>query len=334
MHLNRRQLVAGAAAVVASAATPSALRAAAPVLRAGEPAPLYPKRNLPFAIAVINDEIGQDFDHVCQIVANEFGLQQIELRSMWDKNVSELDDQQIGEAKRILAKYNLTVCDIASPLFKTDFPGAKVQPGTKVDQFGGAASYAQQNEVMERCIHMARAFSTTQIRCFDYTRLAEDDRKRLMPDIYEQLRKASAVLAKDNLVLLLENEQSCNTATGPEAAATMAAVRNTNFMLNWDPGNAAWMGTVPYPKGYDLLPKNRIGHVHCKDVVKQADGKPAWAAVGSGVVDWHGQIEALVKQRFHYTMSLETHWRGAGTPEASTRISMAGLQKILAEVSA
>jgi L-ribulose-5-phosphate 3-epimerase len=327
MHLNRRQLVAGSAAVAVAAALPKPLRAATPM-------PLYPRRNLPFQIAVINDEIGQDFDHVCHVVAEEFGLQQIELRSMWGKNISDLDDQQVTEAKRILAKYKLTVPDIASPLFKTDFPGAKVQPGTKVDQFGGAASYSQQNEVMERCIHMARSFSAPQIRCFDYTRLADPDRAHYMPEIYEQLRKAAAVLAKDNLVLLLENEQSCNTVTAPEVVATMAAVQNKNFMLNWDPGNAAYFGEARvYPVGYDMLPKNRIGHVHCKDVVRPAGGKAEWAPVGSGIVDWRGQIEALVRLPFRYTMSLETHWHGGGTPEKSTDISMAGLQKILAEVS-
>jgi hypothetical protein len=41
-----------------------------------------------------------------------------------------------------------------------------------------------------------------------------------------------------------------------------------------------------------------------------------------------------VRQKFSGTLSLETHWRGAGSAEASTRQSMAGLQKILAEVSA
>jgi L-ribulose-5-phosphate 3-epimerase len=104
-------------------------------------------------------------------------------------------------------------------------------------------------------------------------------------------------------------------------------------MLNWDPGNAAASGEIPYPNGYDLLPKNRIGHCHCKDEVRDANGKSEWAAVGSGTIDWKGQLQALVKQDFHYTLSLETHWRGAGTPEASTRASMAGLQKILAEIS-
>ena len=40
-------------------------------------------------------------------------------------------------------------------------------------------------------------------------------------------------------------------------------------MLNWDPGNAAAAGEIPYPDGYNLLPKDRIGHCHCKDVVKK-----------------------------------------------------------------
>jgi hypothetical protein len=47
-------------------------------------------------------------------------------------------------------------------------------------------------------------------------------------------------------------------------------------------------------------------------------------------VDWPGQIRAFLKDGYHYAVSLETHWRGAGTPEASTRISMDGLKKVLA----
>jgi L-ribulose-5-phosphate 3-epimerase len=46
-------------------------------------------------------------------------------------------------------------------------------------------------------------------------------------------------------------------------------------------------------------------------------------------VDWAGQLRALAKDGYRYAVSLETHWRGAGTPEASTRISMAGLKDAL-----
>src|ERR1700732_4078174 len=42
----------------------------------------------PFRLAVINDEITQDFEKACQIVSGDFGLHWIELRSMWDKNVT------------------------------------------------------------------------------------------------------------------------------------------------------------------------------------------------------------------------------------------------------
>jgi L-ribulose-5-phosphate 3-epimerase len=53
--------------------------------------------------------------------------------------------------------------------------------------------------------------------------------------------------------------------------------------------------------------------------------------VGTGVVDWVGQIKALHSMGYHYALSLETHWRGAGTPEASSRKSMADLKKALGE---
>src|ERR1039458_230538 len=85
--------------------------------------PLFSSAELsksPFKISVINDEISQDFDHVCYVVAHDFGLSWIELRTMWNTNTIALSDVQINEAQKILAKYNLRVTDIASPLFKTN----------------------------------------------------------------------------------------------------------------------------------------------------------------------------------------------------------------------
>ena len=93
---------------------------------------------------------------------------------------------------------------------------------------------------------------------------------------------------------------SCNTATGEEAAETLAAVTNKNFMLNWDPGNAATFRQHALSRRYNLLPKDRIGHCHCKDVVRKADGKYEWAPVGGGIVDWVGQFRALKRDGFRH----------------------------------
>jgi sugar phosphate isomerase/epimerase len=249
---------------------------------------------------------------------------------MWNKNVTKLDAKEVEDARKILEEHKLRVTDIASPLFKTDWPGAPRSSQSETrDQFHADFDASAQDKLLEQCISLSKSFNTDRIRCFDYWRL--DDQKPYRAAINAKLQQAAERCAKDGLVLLLENEMSCNTATGEESAAVLKAIPNKNFMLNWDPGNAAALGSTPYPTGYQLLPKDRIGHCHCKDVVSKPDHKYDWAPVGSGIVDWVGQLQALQRDGFRFGLSLETHWRGAGTPEASTRISMDGLRKTLAK---
>jgi sugar phosphate isomerase/epimerase len=293
--------------------------------------------NSPFHLAVINDELGQDFGRACEVIAREFGLEWIEIRGMWNKNILHLDASEIAEARRILEKYNLRVTDIASPLFKVDWPGApksKFSPtGT---QFNADFTYDQQGEVLERSLALAKAFRTDRVRCFDFWRL--DDPAPYRAAINSKLREAANTAAKQEIVLILENEFACNTATGAEAAQVLAAVASSSLMLNWDPGNAAARGETPYPAGYNLLPKSRIGHCHCKDIkniASPSDSKePGWAAMGAGVIDWVGQFTALKRDGYHYAVSLETHWRGAGTPEESSRQSWAGMKEQLRKAGA
>ena len=233
----------------------------------------------PFRLAVINDEITQDFEKACQIASGDFGLSWIELRSMWNKNVTELNPKQIEDAQKILEEHKLRVTDIASPLFKTDWPGApRSSKSESRDQFRADFDATAQDKLLERCVLLAKSFKTDRIRCFDYWRL--DDQEPYRAAINAKLRRAAERCAKENLILLLENEMSCNTATGEESAAVLKAIPDRNFMLNWDPGNAEAIGSTPYPGGYQLLPKQRIGHCHCKDVVRKPDGKYEWAPVG------------------------------------------------------
>jgi sugar phosphate isomerase/epimerase len=284
----------------------------------------------PFMISVINDEISQDFDRACFVIAHDFGLHWIELRSMWEKNVTELSAAQLNEAQKILAKYKLQVTDIASPLFKTDWPGAPKSPYSAKGDLHGAteAAFKEQDEILERSIALAKEFKTGKVRCFDFWRL--DDVAPYRAAIDEKLRSAAESAGKQGILLLLENEYACNTATGREAARTMNAVQTPHLALNWDPGNAVMRGELDaFPSGWNPLPKDRIHHCHCKNAVKSADGKIEWSPVGVGFVDWTAQFRALKSVGFHEAVSLETHWQGAGTPEASSRISWAGMKEAL-----
>jgi len=282
-----------------------------------------------FRVAIIDDEISQDFGHACEVTSKEFGMDWIELRGMWNKNILKLDANEIAEARRTLEKYKLRVTDIASPLFKVDWPGApqsKFSP--KRDQFNADFTFDQQPEVLERSVELAKVFQTERVRIFDFWRL--DDQAVYRDAINAKLREAAHTATKQKIILLLENEMACNTATAAESAKVLAAVKAENFMLNWDPGNAAAAGEKPFPDGYRLLPKERIGHCHCKDVTKKPDGKGYdWAAIGEGIIDWKGQFAALKRDGYHFAASLETHWRDAGTPEESSRQSWAGMKEAL-----
>ena len=286
-------------------------------------------------VAVITDEISPDFERACHVASQEFAMHWVELRSMWGKNLMDLAADQIAEAQRILQKYSLQVTDIASPLFKTDWPGApRSTYGSKGDMHGAAATtFKEQDAILEKSIALAKQFKTDKVRCFDFWRL--DDVTPYRASIDAKLREAAEKSGRAGVLLVLENEFECNTATGREAARTLGAIKSPSLALNWDPANAVMRGELDaYPAAWEMLPKDRIHHCHVKNAVRNATGKVEWSPVDSGLIDWAGQFASLKQAGFRDAVSLETHWHGAANAEESSRISWAGMKKALAEADA
>jgi L-ribulose-5-phosphate 3-epimerase len=302
----------------ATAVMPPGLRAAMPI----------------FNLSVLTDEISQDFGRACEVASREFGMGHVELREMGGKNIMKWDAAEVADAKRVLEKYQLRVACIASPIFKVDWPGAPKSPySPKAEEFGNSFSFAQQDELLDHAFDLTRAFNTDRIRIFDFWRL--DDQKPHRAAIDEVVRAAAVKAGKRGVTLVIENEPACNTATGAEAARLLAAIPERALELNWDPGNAATREEVPYPDGYAKLPKSRIGHVHCKDAARRANGAGwDWMAMGRGTIDWVGQFRALKDDGYRRACTLETHWRGGHTPEEASRQSFAGMKELLRKAGA
>jgi len=311
---NRRQVLGAAAATAAAFALPIRATAA--------------KSN--FRIGVISDEISQDFDHACHVIRNEYGLSFVELRELWGVNLQQATSAQIADALKVLAKYNLTVTDISSPLFKCSFPGAPVSRFASKGDLHGAAetTFKQQDDILRRSIELAKTFKTDKVRCFDFWRL--DDVTPFRAAINDKLQQSAEFCGQHNIQLVLENEPACNTATGRESGATLAGVPSAFFFLNWDPGNAAMHGEHDaFPNGWNAIPKHRIHHCHVKNAVNDASGKTVWSPVDIGFVDWTAQFKALKAIGYSYATNLETHWRGGGSPEQSSDRSWQGMKKCL-----
>ncbi|WP_263378302.1 sugar phosphate isomerase/epimerase family protein [Granulicella paludicola] len=319
MRISRRGFVGGLGAATIAAAFP--LRA----LAAGAK----------FKIGVISDEISQDFDHACSVIANDFGLHYVELREIYGKNLQQSSEDDLAKAEQVLAKYKLTVTDIGSPLFKVNFPGAPHSQYASKEDLHGAdeANYKQQDEVLDKSIELAKRFKTNKVRCFDFWRI--DDVKPYRAAINAKLYDSAEKSGKQGVMLVLENEFACNTATGREAAATLAGVKSKYLALNWDPGNAVMRGELDaFPGGWDVLPKDRIHHCHVKNAVKDAAGKTVWSPVDIGYIDWAAQFKALEGIGYSDAVNLETHWKDGNSPESSTRTSWAGMKKRLVEAGA
>lgn len=290
----------------------------------GRPIDIEP---LPFKLGIINDEISEDLDEALEFIAS-YGLSYCELRTIGGKNIMSMSQPELEAAKRIVDKHRFLVSDIASPIYKWNLPEMPAQASEKRDTFN--ASFVEQDaeELLRKSFAIARLFGTGKVRIFSYWRV--HDPHQAFPHVVKRLQKAAAMAEQNKIELVLENEPSCNVGTGKELGAMLRAINSPWLRGNWDPANAVLLKEVPYPDGYNYV-RGLFRHVHVKDAARDPHtGKSRWLPVGKGVVDWQGQIRALLKDGYHSTMSLETHYRRPdGNKKESTRESLEGLLSIL-----
>src|ERR1051326_4982655 len=191
----RREFVGGVLPPAAAASLPSSAFSIG-AQEAAKEGQAVPKLKSPFHLAVITDEITQDFERALQIATQDFGMSWVEVRGLWNKNLLKLDDTELAKAKELLDKYQVRVTDIASPLFKVDWPGAPLSKHAEGprDQFGADFAFKQQDQILEKSMEVAKRFGTDRVRCFDFWRL--DDQAPYRKAIDDKLREASEKAAK------------------------------------------------------------------------------------------------------------------------------------------
>lgn len=311
MRLTRRDVLKGAAAVGALSG-----------LAAGTPDPAHG-----FHLGIITDEVAPDLGEALKFISG-YGLHWCELRELWGKNLMILPEADLSRAKGLIAHRGMHVSDIGTPIFKWNMPGAATKPSEKHDFAVGSFTEEDSDVLLNQAFKLARFFGTRKIRIFSYWRAP--DPEKVYPQVRDRLAKA-ALLAKNNdMVLVLENEHECNVGTGKELGRILRDVNSPALRGVWDPGNAIMLGEVPYPDGY-LAVKGLFPHMHIKDARKNVlTGRLEWAPVGGGVIDFKGQFEALRRDKYAGTMSLETHYRRPdGNKMESSRESLLGLLKVV-----
>jgi len=276
-----------------------------------------------FQLGIISDELTDNLGDALDFIS-KYHLHGTELRVIWGKNIMALPQADLDRAKKLLVQHHVQVSDIASPIFKWNLPQIPAKASEKRDTFNASYVDEDADKLLGDSFRLARFFGTRKVRIFSYWRVKNPD--KAYPYVRERLAKAAQLAARNDIVLVLENEHSCNIGTGRELGRILKDVNSPNLRGNWDPGNAVMLGEFPYSEGYQAV-RGLFAHVHIKDVRKDpSTGKLEWAPVGAGVVDWKGQFEAFRKDGYQGTMSLETHYlRADGNKVESTRESLEGI---------
>jgi sugar phosphate isomerase/epimerase len=260
-------------------------------------------------IAAITDEFSPDIEITLEAMA-EIGMKTAELRVVFGKNILDLSDEELMRAKRILETRGFQVISIASPLLKCELPGSPpLDERFQHDIFGSKHMFEDQWKLAERALDIARRFNAKIVRVFSYWRTVEPE--KCFEGVISALAELAERASKQDLIIGLENEPACNVGTVAETARVLQTLRHPNLKLVWDPANALVAGEIPFPNGYQMLPSDRIVHVHAKDC-EVRDYRPEWRPLGTGTVDWKGQIAALLRDGYRGHISLETHWSGPG----------------------
>jgi sugar phosphate isomerase/epimerase len=280
-----------------------------------------------FKLGIITDELTTNLNEAADFISS-YGLHWCELREMFKKNLMNSTQDELDRAKKILDQHKIQVSDIASPIMKWNLPQMPAKANEQRDEFKASFTEPDLDMLLQKSFKLARFFDTRKVRIFSYWRV--EDPEKAYPMFRDALAKVAKIAAKNDIILVLENEHACNVGTGKELGRVLKDVNSPNLRGVWDPGNATMLGETPYPDGYAAV-KGTFAHVHIKDSRKSAKtGKLEWAPVGGGIVDWKGQFEALHRDKYDGTMSLETHYKRAdGNKVESTRESLEGLLKVL-----
>ena len=280
-----------------------------------------------FKLGIITDELTTQLDEALDFISS-YHLQWCELREMFGKNLMNSPKEDLDRARDLLAKHAIQLSEIGSPLFKWNCPQMPAKANEKRDSFSAAFTEQDADQLLDHSFELARFFGTRMVRIFTFWRVA--DPSKAYPYVRDRMAKAAEVAAKAKIILNIENEHSCNVGTGKELGRLLTEVNSPSLRGVWDPGNATMLGEVPYPDGYEAV-KGLFPHMHVKDSRKNATtGKLEWAPVGGGIIDFKGQFQALHRDRYQGTMSLETHYRRPdGNKVESTRESLEGLFKVL-----
>ncbi len=240
-------------------------------------------------IGFVTDEISPDVKEAIEIGVS-WGISKYELRVIGENRIPDIESTKAAQIQELIEKHDIQITALSPGTFK----------GTLQDR---TENEREISETLPATFALAQKFSTDTVIVFGFQRSDADhpDDEQQVVDLFGRVAESAQ---SHGLVIAVENEPGFWCDSGANTARILAAVNSPALRANWDPGNSVGTDEPPFPDGYYAL-KDWIRNIHVKDTVKGA--LVECVPVGEGVVDWPGQLRAIVQDRPVEHVTIETH---------------------------
>ena len=239
-----------------------------------------------WTLSGFGDEI--DPDPTLQMaVLRALGARHIEVRSAWDVNVVDLDDEQLERLRGLLERGGLGVSAVASPIGKVDV----------------ALDAELEVARLDRVIRVAHVLATPNIRIFSFYRGDDVPVESVRDAVLTRMRLLADRAEREGVVLLHENEKGIYGDVPERILDLVEAVGSPALRLAWDNANFVQCGVRPFDDGYAAL-RPYVDYLQVKDALVST-GKVTPAGEGDGQL--RETLTALRDDGFSGFASLEPH---------------------------
>ena len=244
-------------------------------------------------LSAFADEVTDDFaGQVKYLAAEHVGY--IEPRFINKKNIMDLTQEELNEAKKEIVGYGLKVSAIGSPIGKV-----------RLDE-----PFGPHLDMFKHAVELALFFETPYIRMFSYYARQGRDIADYREQVLERM-SAKVELIKDvDVVMVHENEAHIYGHTAENCVDLVKTVNSPKLRLVYDPANFVWGEKIAdNVKSCWPLMKPYVAHIHIKDWKLGAD-------TGSIPGEGDGQIRELLAElaalNYDGCLTMEPHLQVGG----------------------
>lgn len=238
-----------------------------------------------FIISGFSDEISpvvtEQFEHL-----NKLGIEYFEPRGIDEKNISEMNDEDVKVLKEKMKKYGIKVSSIGSPIGKIKI----------TDDFEAHL------ELLKRMIKYAKELGTKYIRIFSFFIPEGEKPENYKDEVIKRMKAMTKLAEEEGVILLHENEKGIYGDIAPRCLEILEAVNSDNLKAVFDPANFVQCGQITYPEGFEML-KEYVVYMHIKDALANGDVVPA----GYGLGNVKAILSELNADGYKGFLSIEPH---------------------------